>query len=412
MSQEKLVPEIRFSGFEGEWEETALGSLMDFSNGINAKKNQYGKGRKMISVLDILSSRMILYENIDNSVEIENEERYKVEKGDLLFVRSSETVDEVGMSKAYLEDEYALYSGFTIRGKKKFVYNPYFLELQINSTARSQIERKAGGSTRFNVGQNILSSVQIKLPSLNEQEKTGQLFQQIDTVIDLQAKLVEENKRLKKSLLQKMFPKEGEAVPEIRFAGFEGEWEEYRIEEILDYYGSGGTPTSSNEEYYNGNIPFLSITDITNSKGTIYATEKTITEEGLENSAAWIVPKGSVSLAMYASVGKVAMLGIDLATSQAFFNMIVSDEFDVEYVYQYLKKMEINHEWRFIIETGTQSNLNATNIKQYKIKIPSLPEQSKIGSFFQTLDQKIQKEEEKLETYKKLKDSLLQKMFV
>lgn len=82
--------------------------------------------------------------------------------------------------------------------------------------------------------------------------------------------------------------------------------------------GSGGTPDSTNKRYYNGDIPFLSISDITNSNGYIYKTEKHITRLGLDNSVAWLVPSGSISLAMYASVGKVAILKVESATSQAF----------------------------------------------------------------------------------------------
>ena len=90
-------------------------------------------------------------------------------------------------------------------------------------------------------------------------------------------------------------------------------WKEYSIDNIIVKGGSGGTPNTSITDYYNGSIPFLSITDITNSNGFIYDTEKHISEEALNSSAAWIVPKESISLAMYASVGKVAILKRDSA---------------------------------------------------------------------------------------------------
>lgn len=184
------------------------------------------------------------------------------------------------------------------------------------------------------------------------------------------------------------------------------------MEELLEKFGSGGTPKSIVSKYYNGDINFLSITDITNSSGSIYSTEKTITEEGLDNSAAWFVPSGVISLAMYASVGKVAKLKIDVATSQVFLNMIVSKNSDTEFLYQYLKFTEITNGWRGLISTGTQANLNATKVRNFKVKTPSFSEQKLIGSFFKKLDEKIELEEEKLENYKTLKKSLLQKMFI
>lgn len=368
----------------------------------------------MVSVLDILRDRNIIYDEIVSSVQLpkEQEETKKLEKGDMVFVRSSEVVEEVGWAKSYNEDKYALFSGFSIRGKKKSNNLSYFIELSLNNKNRKQIENKAGGSTRYNVSQKILREINLLLPELTEQEKIGRLFEKLDQTIDLQGKVVEENKRLKGALLQKLFPQKGQKLPDLRLKGFSRDWEEKQIESLLSKFGSGGTPKSTEPKFYNGDIPFLSITDITNSNGVIRETEKRITKLGLANSTAWIVPSGSISLAMYASVGKVAKLAIDSATSQAFFNMIVSESTDVEYLFQYLKYLELTNGWRKLISTGTQPNLNAKKIREFKIPIPSLPEQEAIGDLFRSLDEKIAREEERLEGYKTLKKSLLQKMFV
>jgi len=200
-------PRVRFANFDSKWEQRKLDTLMDFSNGINAPKENYGKGRKMISVMDILSSDELCYENIRNSVEVQSnvEERNKVENGDIVFVRSSEISEEVGWAKAYTDCNYALYSGFSIRGKKKSEYNPIFVEQSLNSNGRKQIEQKAGGSTRFNVSQSILSSINIMIPDFDEQEKIGTLFKQIDNTIVLHKKQVMILIQLKKAYLQKMF---------------------------------------------------------------------------------------------------------------------------------------------------------------------------------------------------------------
>ena len=151
--------------------------------------------------------------------------------------------------------------------------------------------------------------------------------------------------------------------------------------------GSGGTPSTSNGSYYLGSIPFLSITDITNSDGYIYDTEKHITEEALNNSAAWIVPSESISLAMYASVGKVAILKQNTATSQAFYNLVIYGLPLRNYLFQYLKKMELLDEWFALVSTGTQANLNADKVKELAVNIPrEKDEQSKIGTLLISLD--------------------------
>src|SRR5699024_9465679 len=105
---------------------------------------------------------------------------------------------------------------------------------------------------------------------------------------------------IKQAMLQKMFPKEGEKEPEVRFEGFSGEWNQLKIEDLITKGGSGGTPTSTNPAFYGGDIPFLSISDISKSNGIVTQTEKTITKKVLESSSAYLIPKGSVSLAMYA----------------------------------------------------------------------------------------------------------------
>jgi len=201
------VPELRFAGFVDDWEQRKLSDLMTFSNGINAPKENYGKGTKMISVMDILNPLPIKYDNILNSVSVDKkiEDKNKVENGDLIFVRSSEIVEEVGWAKAYKEARYALYSGFAIRGKRISSYNAYFIELTLNYANRKEIERRAGGSTRFNVSQEILNSLTVLTPSISEQNQIDLFFTKIDDTITLHQRKLDLLKEQKKGFLQKMF---------------------------------------------------------------------------------------------------------------------------------------------------------------------------------------------------------------
>lgn len=201
------VPELRFAGFVDDWEQRKLSDLMTFSNGINAPKENYGKGTKMISVMDILNPLPIKYDNILNSVSVDKkiEDKNKVENGDLIFVRSSEIVEEVGWAKAYKEARYALYSGFAIRGKRISSYNAYFIELTLNYANRKEIERRAGGSTRFNVSQEILNSLTVLTPSISEQNQIDLFFTKIDDTITLHQHKLDLLKEQKKGFLQKMF---------------------------------------------------------------------------------------------------------------------------------------------------------------------------------------------------------------
>ena len=387
---------------------------MDFSNGINAPKENYGKGRKMISVMDILSKEPISYDNIRNSVEVDSktESNNKVENGDIVFVRSSEVRNEVGWAKAYLENEFALYSGFTIRGKKIFDFDAFFVELSINGKNREQIESKAGGSTRFNVSQSILKSVVISEPSLVEQKKISAFFKQLDDTIALHQRKLTLLEQLKQTYQLGMFPHNGGSIPALRFAGFSEPWEQRKLNDLYEKGGSGGTPQSTNKSYYMGDIPFLGISDISASNGYIYDTEKHISEKGLNNSSAWIVPKEAISLAMYASVGKVAILKTEAATSQAFYNMVFKKISTRNFIFQYLLKIESTNGWNRLISTGTQANLNAQKVRDLEIMIPSLEEQDKIGTFFNRIDHTIDLHQKKISHIQDLKKALLQKMFI
>ena len=161
-------------------------------------------------------------------------------------------------------------------------------------------------------------------------------------------------------------------------------WEQRKLGELFSYGGSGGTPSSSNDSFYGGKIPFLGISDV---KGRdISHTAKHITENGLAASAAWVVPSGAVCLAMYASVGKVGIIRQNTATSQAFFNMVFDNDGTRDFVYSRLERAELTTEWESLISTGTQRNLNANKVRDFMLAVPAETEQRLIGSLFARLD--------------------------
>lgn len=206
------VPKLRFKEFRdsGEWEEKRLGELLQFKNGINASKELYGKGVKFINVLDILQNEFINYEKIIGSVDVSDEiaNNFSVNYGDILFQRSSETQEEVGTSNVYLDkNRPATFGGFVIRGKKIGEYDPIFLNKLLKTPSmRESISSKSGGSTRFNIGQEILSSTKIFLPFLKEQQKIASCLSSLDELITVQAEKIEALKEHKKGLMQGLFP--------------------------------------------------------------------------------------------------------------------------------------------------------------------------------------------------------------
>ena len=161
-----------------------LGDLLSFKNGVNASKEKYGRGHRFINVLDIIENDYLTHERIRGSVDIDDEEfeKNKVEYGDILFQRSSETREEVGQANVYLDERVpATFGGFVIMGKKIGDYHPTFLNYLLRtSSVREDMTSRSGGSTRYNIGQDSLKKVPISVPELPEQEKIAGFLGAVD----------------------------------------------------------------------------------------------------------------------------------------------------------------------------------------------------------------------------------------
>jgi type I restriction enzyme S subunit len=174
---------------------------------------------------------------------------------------------------------------------------------------------------------------------------------------------------------------------------------------------AGGTPKSTIKEYYNGDIPFLSINDITQQGKYITYTENHISRRGLENSTAWVVPPYSLVMSMYASVGLVTINRVPITTSQAMFSMILNDVSLLEYLYYYLSYFRYRHIHKYL-ETGTQSNINANIVREIIIPDFGNVSNKQITNTLLSIDNKIDNEVIILERYYNLKKSLLAQMFI
>lgn len=203
--QNKLnVPHLRFSEFQGEWEKHGLSEYLDFKNGLNPDSKRFGKGIKFISVMDILNNPVITYDCIRASVQATDAEisSFSVENGDILFQRSSETLEDVGRANVYIDDRVAVFGGFVIRGKKKANYNPLFFRYLLSSPyARKRIIPMGAGAQHFNIGQEGLSKVLLNFPSIEEQTKIASLLHLLDERIATQSKLIEKLESLIKGIV-------------------------------------------------------------------------------------------------------------------------------------------------------------------------------------------------------------------
>ena len=166
------------------------------------------------------------------------------------------------------------------------------------------------------------------------------------------------------------------------------EWREVRLGEVCNKVCSGGTPKSTNPNYYNGDIPWLNTKEVNFNR--IYQTEQKITTEGFNNSSVKWIEANSIIIAMYgATAAKVAIAKIKLTTNQACCNLTINSDI-ADYRYIYYSIMDNYHELNSLANGGAQQNLNSQIIKDYKILLPPLPTQQKIASILSSLDDKIE----------------------
>ena len=158
---------MRFSEFSGEWEEHTLSEYLEFKNVLNPDAKRIGNGLPFISVMDILSEGVINYDNIRGKVDATDKEIecFGLKNGDLLFQRSSETLEDVGRANVYMDNRTAIYGGFVIRGRKIGNYEPLFFKyLLATPLARKRTRRMGAGAQHFNIGQEGLSKISPLIP--------------------------------------------------------------------------------------------------------------------------------------------------------------------------------------------------------------------------------------------------------
>ena len=234
MEEKTNVPEIRFAGFTDPWEQRKLGDAGTTYGGLSGKtKEDFGHGEaQFVPYTNVFDNPVTDTKRLE-SVEIDPNQN-KVKYGDVFFTVSSETPDEVGMSSVWLSDQEDVYlNSFCFGYRQDSTFDPHYLAYMLrSSSARSDLTLLAQGISRFNISKNKVMELSVPVPSAVEQKQIGQYFASLDHLITLHQRKYDKLAQLKKSMLDKMFPKPGERSPEIRFAGFTDPWEQRKLGEF------------------------------------------------------------------------------------------------------------------------------------------------------------------------------------
>lgn len=381
------APRLRFKQFEGmgEWEEKKLGEVLTVSNGRDYKHLKsgnipvYGTGGYMLSVDDYLHE--------GESVTIGR--KGTIDKPDLLYGKFW-AVDTLFYTHSY-RNTTAKFIFYTFQ---QINWRDYNSASGVPSLTKSTID-----------------DIERAFPPLPEQTHIAACLSSLDAVIDAHTDKLDALRQHKRALMQQLFPQEGEKVPRLRFPEFEGsgEWEEKKLGEIT-MMSSGGTPNSAVNEYYGGDIPWVSISDMTKSGKYLNKTERKLTLLGLKNSSAKVFPEETILFAMYASIGKCNISALPVSTSQAILGIIPEKGISVEYLYYFLAVNE--GKYADMGQTGTQKNLNAGMVKALPIPLPPLPqEQTRIAVALSSLDDLITAQADKVAGLREFKRGLMQGLF-
>lgn len=375
----------------GVWEHRKVEELGDTFTGLTGKtKEDFGHGDATFVTYINVFNNPITDLKMTESVEIDTKQN-QVEYGDIFFTTSSETPEEVGMSSVWLGNEANVYlNSFCFGYRPVTELAPYYMAFMLRSpNVRKKFMFLAQGISRYNISKNRVMDIEIPVPNIDEQRKVGQFFKDIDDLITLHQRKLDQLKKLKKAYLHAMFVSmntKKNKVPKLRFTDFEGDWELCKLEEIVD--------VRSGRDYKHlgsGNIP-------------VYGTGGYM----LSVSEALSYDEDAIGIGRKGTINNPYILKAPFWTVDTLFYTVPKNNFDLNFIYSIFRKIN----WKSKDESTGVPSLSKKTINAVTVYIPSGSEQQRIGEFFKQIDNTITLHQNKLEQLNELKKSYLQNMFI
>ena len=383
--------------FPKDWEILTLGEIFKFKNGLNKEKRFFGTGTPIVNYMDVYKNPGLTSQDLFGRVTLSRQEikNFEVKKGDVFFTRTSETVEEIGVSSVILDDVVdTVFSGFILRARpyndkldnqfKKYCFSSNYI--------RKEIVAKSTYTTRALTNGRLLSNVKLAIPSSKaEQTAIATALSDADALIQSLEKLIAKKRLIKQGAMQELLkPKEGWVVKKLGEVG-----------EII----TGATPPTKIKEYWNGKIPWITPTDISLNKD-IDKSERFITTLGLKKIRE--LPANTLLVTCIASIGKNAVLRKVGATNQQINALIPKKEYNVDYLY-YLMENSKNY-------LLSKAGITATNIISKKefsdieFQFPNYKHQTVVADILNDLDNEIDILDGKLKKYKQINQGMMQNL--
>ena len=387
-----MEPEIRFKGFEGEWEKVKLGNVCSVNRGTRITKKELNTNQSY-PVYQNTNYPLGYYKNYN----VEANNPYVIIGGSAGLIGFSNVPFWAADDCAYFGDNDSL--------DKTFLYSTLLFHI-------AEIKRNVRGSSVPRLDRSTLIDLETNLPSFSEQQFIATYFRTLDNKIQSTSKKLASLKKLKSASLVAMFPQQGETTPKVRFKGFEGEWKTPSIGYVFELR-NGYTPSKIVKEFWEGGtIPWFRMEDIRMNGGFLKDALQHITPWAVKGAG--LFEKNSIILATTATIGVHAMLIADSLANQRFTNFKVrkslSDEYIDEFIYYSFFKID---EWsKNNTNSGGLLSVNMPLLVKQSFLTPCKEEQQAIATFFRSLDRKIALKTARLEKPKQIKLACLDKMFV
>ena len=407
---DKNIPEIRFDGFTNDWEQRKLGDVVGVYDGVHQTPDYQASGIMFLSVENIAT---LISDKFISEDAFKRDYKVYPEKGDILMTR----IGDVGTTNVVeTTEKLAFYVSLALL--KPIEVDSYFLSNAMQSPLfkKGLKNRTLVTAIPQKINKDEIGKVEVFLPqNKNEQEQIGAYFKNLDHLITLHQRKYDKLIAMKKSMLDKMFPKKGSNVPEIRFSGFEGPWEERKLSEFG--VATGGTSIES-EFSEEGIYKVISIGS--------YSENSTYRDQGIravksEKTQNRILNKGDITMILNDKtasgniIGRVLLIeesGIYVYNQRTQRIEIEQEKYNSQFIYTMLNAPQIRDRIIKQSQGNTQIYVNWSSISQTEYCVPRIEEQKQIGEYFRNLDNLINLQQQEIEKLKNIKKVLLGKMFV
>ena len=403
-------PKIRFKGFTKDWEQRKLGDVFEqTSNLVNPKEDEIELWS--LTVEDGLTQKSDRY---NREFLVKKDDNFKeVRPGDIVYNPMNMTLGAVGyngMAKS------VAVSGYYTTMVAKENYDTYYINTWLKSPQAIRLYRTyATGSLieKQRVQFPTLSIIPVTFPKYEEQTKIGSYFHSLDHLITLHQRKCEQTKKLKKYMLQKMFPQNGEKIPKIRFDGFTYDWEQRKLGDMGSTFT--GLSGKTKENFGHGDAQFITYMNVFSNPVANLEMTEAVEIDAKQNC----VKKGDVFFTTSSETPEeVGMSCVmpenkdNIYLNSFCFGYRPTEKFDLDYLAYVLRADSFRQEMTFLAQGISRYNISKNKVMEVSIPIPNLEEQTMVGRYFSNLDHLITLHQRKCDELKKMKKYMLQNMFI